>query len=211
MNTPEMIEMLTRDRTLAVVRADSIDDAGQLCSALMQGGITAVELTFTTPDLLTHVARAVDTVAEHGATVGVGTVLHADQARAAIDAGAQFLVTPGIRPEVAKIAAEAGVPFCMGAMSPTEVAMALDLGSAMIKIFPAGTMGPTYIKELLGPYPGARLLAAGGIKLGNAREFLEAGALAVCCGSAVAPGALVGAGEYDQIRQLATAFTSALR
>ena len=210
MNTPEMIEMLERDRAMAVVSARSIDDAAQLCAALAGGGITAVELTFTTPDLLTHVSRAVETAAEHGATIGVGTVLHADQARAAIDAGAQFLVTPGIRPEVAKVAAAAGVPFCLGAMSPTEVAMALDLGSTVVKIFPAGTLGPNYLRELLEPYPGARLLPSGGIDLANAGEFLAAGALAVCCGDSVVPPGLAASGDYARIRELAAAFTALL-
>ncbi len=211
MNTQDMIEMLTRDRTLAVVRAETIGDAGELCAALTQGGITAVELTFTIPDLLAHVARAVETAAQHGAAIGVGTVLHADQARAAIDAGAQFLVTPGIRPEVAKVAADAGVPFCLGAMSPTEVAMALDLGSSVVKIFPARTLGSRYLKDLQVPYPGVRLLPSGGINLANAREFLDAGALAVCCGTSVVPPALVAAGDYTGIRALAAEFTASLR
>ena len=95
MNTPEMIQMLHRDRTLAVVRAEAIADAAELCGALVAGGINTVELTFTTPDMLVHLARAAETAAIHGAVVGAGTVLHADQARAAIDAGAQFLVAPG--------------------------------------------------------------------------------------------------------------------
>lgn len=211
MNTPDMIEMLARDKALAVVRAESIPDSGELCAALVRGGISAVELTFTTPEVLTHVARAVETAAEHGAAIGVGTVLHADQARAAIDAGAQFLVTPGIRPEVARIAAEAGVPFCLGAMSPTEVAMALDLGSAVVKIFPAATLGARYLRDLQAPYPGIRLLPYGGINGQNAREFLDAGALAVCCGTSVVPPALVAAGHYGRIGELAAAFTALLR
>ena len=210
MNTPEMIQMLNRDKTLAVVRSEAITDAAELCGALVSGGINAVELTFTIPDMLTHLARAAETAQIHGALVGAGTVLHADQARAAIDAGARFIVAPGIRPDVAEVAARAGVPFCLGAMSPTEVAMALDLGSAMVKVFPAAILGSGYLTELQGPFPGVRLLPTGGITLANAKEFLEAGALAVCPESAVAPPALVAAGEHDAIAMLAAEFTGAL-
>ncbi|GAA1890208.1 bifunctional 4-hydroxy-2-oxoglutarate aldolase/2-dehydro-3-deoxy-phosphogluconate aldolase [Paeniglutamicibacter psychrophenolicus] len=210
MNTPEMIELLHRDKALAVVRAEAITDAAELCGALVAGGINAVEFTFTIPGMLTHLARAAETVETHGAIVGAGTVLHADQARAAIDAGARFIIAPGIRPEVAEVAVQAGIPFCLGAMTPTEVAMALDLGSAMVKIFPAATMGSRYLMDLQEPYPGVRLLPTGGITLANANEFLDAGALAVCVDSAVLPGALVAAGQYEAITGLASEFTAAL-
>ncbi|MBP2415059.1 2-dehydro-3-deoxyphosphogluconate aldolase/(4S)-4-hydroxy-2-oxoglutarate aldolase [Arthrobacter stackebrandtii] len=211
MNNTEFIARLEADRTIAVVRAPDIADAAELCRALVAGGISGVELTYTTPNLLKHVARAADTAAEHGAVVGVGTVLTADQAKAAIDAGAQFLVTPGIRPEVARVAADAGIPFSLGALTPTEVAMALDLGSAVVKIFPASAMGAAYLKDLQGPYSGIKLLPSGGINAANAQDFLAAGALAVCCGTAVVPPAVVAAGTWADITERAAAFTSILR
>ncbi|WP_104091923.1 bifunctional 4-hydroxy-2-oxoglutarate aldolase/2-dehydro-3-deoxy-phosphogluconate aldolase [Arthrobacter sp. GMC3] len=210
MNNQELIARLEADRTIAVVRAPEIADAAELCRSLVAGGITGVELTYTTPNLLAHVARAAATAADHGAIIGVGTVLTADQAKAAIDAGAQFLVTPGIRPEVAKVAADAGIPFALGALTPTEVAMALDLGSAVVKIFPASAMGPAYLKDLQGPYPGIKLLPSGGISAANAKDFLAAGAVAVCCGTAVVPPAVVAAGTWDEITARAAAFTSIL-
>lgn len=211
MNNSEFIARLEADRTIAVVRAPDIADAGELCRALVAGGIHGVELTYTTPNLLKHVARAAETAAEHGAVVGVGTVLDAEQARAAIDAGAQFLVTPGIRPEVAKVAADAGIPFSLGALTPSEVAMALDLGSAVVKIFPARALGPGYLKDLQGPFPGVKLLPSGGIDAANAGEYLAAGALAVCCGTAVVPPAVVAAGDWADISARAAAFTAILR
>lgn len=210
MTDEELLALFAADRALAVVRAPSIPDAAGLASALAQGGIRALELTFTTPDVLTHLRRAADTVPEHGAAVGVGTVLTADQARAAIDAGAQFLVTPGIRPEVAAVAAEAGVPFSLGALTPSEVAQALDLGSSVVKIFPARQVGPAYLKDLQGPYPGIKLLPSGGIDASNARAYLDAGALAVCCGTSVVAPAAVAAGEWEDIAARAAAFTAAL-
>jgi 2-dehydro-3-deoxyphosphogluconate aldolase/(4S)-4-hydroxy-2-oxoglutarate aldolase len=135
----------------------------------------------------------------------------AEQAKAAIDAGAQFLVTPGLRPEVAAVAAAAGIPFSLGAMTPTEVAQALDLGSAAVKIFPARQLGPAYLKDLQGPYPGIRLLPSGGIDASNAKSYLDAGAAAVCCGTSVVPPAAVASGDWTDISARAAAFTATLK
>lgn len=211
MTPEEFVEQLEADRTLAVVRAESIPDAAGLCLALADGGIRSVELTFTTPEVLNHVRRAAETAAQHGVAVGIGTVMTAEQAKAAIDAGAQFLVTPGLRPEVAAVAAAAGIPFSLGAMTPTEVAQALDLGSAVVKIFPARQLGPAYLKDLRGPYPGIRLLPSGGIDSSNAKSYLDAGAAAVCCGTSVVPPAAVASGNWADISARAAAFTATLK
>jgi len=208
--TLNLNQLLEADRTLAVVRAESISDASQLASALGRGGIRTLELTFTTPNVLEHIRRVVDTSAEHGVMVGVGTVLTAAQAESALDAGAQFLVTPGLRPEVAMVARERKVPFSLGALTPTEVAQAVDLGSEIVKIFPARHVGPGYLKDLLGPFPELKLLPSGGINEQNAAEFLKAGAVAVCCGTSVVPPSLVAEGGWDQITERAKKFTSSL-
>ena len=210
MNNSELERILAEDRTLAVVRAKAIPDAARLAEALAKGGIRTLELTFTTPDVTRHLRRAAETAGDHGAVVGVGTVMTAAQAREAIDAGAQFLVTPGLRPDVAAVAREAGVPISLGAMTPTEVATALDLGSEIVKIFPARQLGPQYLKDLQGPFPGIKLLPSGGVDAGNARGYLDAGALAVCFGTSVVPPAAVDAGDWDDITARAKAFVQAL-
>jgi 2-dehydro-3-deoxyphosphogluconate aldolase / (4S)-4-hydroxy-2-oxoglutarate aldolase len=204
---PAVLEALHDDRALTVVRADRIPDAAQLCRALAEGGIRTVELTFTTPGVLDHLAAAADVA---GVVLGVGTVLHADQARAAIDAGARFLVTPGLRPAVAEVAVGAGVPVMLGAFTPTEVATAVDLGAAAVKIFPAGRLGPKYLTDLRGPYPQVELLPSGGISADNAAAFLAAGATAVCAGTSVVPPATVAAGAWSEITQRARTFVAAL-
>ncbi|MDP5225791.1 MULTISPECIES: bifunctional 4-hydroxy-2-oxoglutarate aldolase/2-dehydro-3-deoxy-phosphogluconate aldolase [Arthrobacter] len=210
MNNAELEAILAADRTLAVVRAKAIPDAALLAGALAAGGIRTLELTFTTPHVTRHIRRVAETEGDHGAVVGVGTVLTADQARQAIDAGARFLVTPGLRAEVAAVAREAGVPITLGALTPTEVATALDLGSEIVKIFPARHVGPQYLKDLQGPYPGLKLLPSGGIDASNARSYLDAGALAVCCGTSVVPPAAVDAGAWDDITSRAKDFVRAL-
>jgi 2-dehydro-3-deoxyphosphogluconate aldolase / (4S)-4-hydroxy-2-oxoglutarate aldolase len=142
--------------------------------------------------------------------LGVGTVLTADEARAAIDAGARFLVTPGLRPAVAEVAVAAGVPVMLGAFTPTEVAVAVDLGSAAVKIFPAGRLGPKYLSDLRGPYPQVELLPSGGISADNAAAFLAAGATAVCAGTSVVPPAAVMRGHWTEITERARTFAAAL-
>lgn len=204
------LDVLRSDRVLSVVRAETIPDAADLCHAIAAGGIRTVELTFTTPGVLDHLRSCADTVSGAGITLGVGTVMTADQARAAIDAGARFLVTPGLRPKVAEVAVSRSVPVFLGALTPTEVAQAVDLGSAAVKIFPAGSMGPKYLSDLRGPYPDVELLPSGGINEGNARAYLEAGALAVCAGTGVVPPAHVAAGNWGEITGRARNFVAAL-
>ncbi|HEY2097185.1 MAG TPA: bifunctional 4-hydroxy-2-oxoglutarate aldolase/2-dehydro-3-deoxy-phosphogluconate aldolase [Pseudonocardia sp.] len=203
----DVLDVLRADRALTVVRADTIPDVVALCHALAEGGLRTVELTFTTPGVLDHLAKAARVP---GVLLGAGTVLTADQARGAIDAGAKFLVTPGLRAPVAEVAVAAGVPVFLGAFTPTEVAQALDLGSAAVKIFPAGRLGPGYLKDLRGPYPGVALLPSGGVSADNARAFLDAGALAVCAGTSVVPPAVVSAGNWSEITERARTFAAAL-
>ncbi|MDT7656339.1 MAG: 2-dehydro-3-deoxyphosphogluconate aldolase / (4S)-4-hydroxy-2-oxoglutarate aldolase [Pseudonocardiales bacterium] len=203
----DVLDVLRADRALTVVRADTIPDVVALCHALAEGGLRTVELTFTTPGVLEHLAKAARVP---GVLLGAGTVLTADQARGAIDAGAKFLVTPGLRAPVAEVAGAAGVPVFLGAFTPTEVAQALDLGSAAVKIFPAGRLGPGYLKDLRGPYPGVALLPSGGVSADNARAFLDAGALAVCAGTSVVPPAVVSAGNWSEISERARTFAAAL-
>ncbi len=156
----------------------------------------------TTPDVTTHLRRAV--AADTGCRIGVGTVLTAEQAERAVEAGAQYLVTPGLRPAVAA----APVPVLMGALTPTEVADALDLGAAAVKVFPARAFGPSYFRDLRGPFPDAPLVASGGIGTANAADFLTAGALAVCAGGEVVTPSLVAAADWPELTRRARAFVA---
>ena len=196
---------IAADRILAVVRAPRIPDPAQLCAALASGGIRAVEFTYTTPNLPDVLAAATASRAP-GQHIGAGTVVTADQARAAIDAGAEFLVTPAVRPEVAAVAERHGVPILLGALTPTEVLQAMDLGAAAVKIFPASAFGPRYLKDLHGPFPDVRLVPSGGVSSANARAFLDHGAFAVCCGTEVVPPATVAAAGHAEIARLAARF-----
>jgi 2-dehydro-3-deoxyphosphogluconate aldolase / (4S)-4-hydroxy-2-oxoglutarate aldolase len=197
---------ITEDRALTVVRAPEIPDPATLANTLARAGIRAVEFTFTTPGVLDHLRAA----SGSEAVLGMGTVLTADQARAAIDAGAEFLVTPGVRADVATVAAGSAVPLIMGAFTPTEVLAALDLGAAAVKIFPAGALGPGYFKDLRGPFPDVALIPSGGVNAGNAADFLARGAVAVSAGTDVVPPQLVTAGDWPEIAFRAAVFVNSL-
>jgi 2-dehydro-3-deoxyphosphogluconate aldolase / (4S)-4-hydroxy-2-oxoglutarate aldolase len=204
--TPSAMATIVADRALAVVRAPEIPDPVALANVLAKSGIRVVELTFTTPRVLDHLLAA--TTSE--AVLGVGTVLTADQARSAVDAGAKFLVTPGIRACVAKVASDSGIPVIMGALTPTEVLVALDLGAAAVKIFPASAFGPAYFKDLRGPFPDVALIPSGGVNAGNAADFLARGAVAVSAGTDVVPPQAVLSGDWSEITSRAASFVKSL-
>ncbi|HYP94362.1 MAG TPA: bifunctional 4-hydroxy-2-oxoglutarate aldolase/2-dehydro-3-deoxy-phosphogluconate aldolase [Mycobacterium sp.] len=204
--TPSAMAAIVADRALAVVRAPEIPDPVALANVLAKSGIRVVELTFTTPRVLDHLLAA--TTSE--AVLGVGTVLTADQARSAVDVGAKFLATPGIRACVAKVASDSGIPVIMGALTPTEVLVALDLGAAAVKIFPASAFGPAYFKDLRGPFPDVALIPSGGVNAGNAADFLARGAVAVSAGTDVVPPQAVLSGDWSEITSRAASFVKSL-
>ncbi len=201
------LDVIRADRVLTVVRAPRIPDPRALADALAGAGIRCVELTFTTPDIL-DALRAAD-ASEH-AVVGAGTVLTGEQAVAAIEHGARFLVTPGVRAEVAREAARHDIPVVMGAFTPSEVLTALDLGAAAVKIFPARALGPGYLKDLRGPFPDAVFIPSGGVNAGNAADFLANGAAAVTAGTDVVAPTDVAAGRWSEIASRAASFVRSM-
>jgi len=206
-----LIDTLRADRALTVVRAARIDDPPSLCAALTAGGIRAVEFTFTTPGVERVIAQAAASAREHGALVGAGTVRNRADAEAAIEAGAAFLVTPGIDQGVSDAAREASVPVLLGAFTPTEAMRALDLGAAAVKIFPASRLGAGYLRDLDGPFPGARWIPSGGLTALNAAEWTRAGALAATAGSSVVPAQDVEGEAWESITRKAREFGEAAR
>jgi 2-dehydro-3-deoxyphosphogluconate aldolase/(4S)-4-hydroxy-2-oxoglutarate aldolase len=207
--------VLAEQAVVAVVRAPQVPDVAALCEALRSGGIGVVELTFTTAGIEEDLAAAARYAASvDGVVVGAGTVTRPDQARAAIDAGASFLVTPGVgptTPEVARIATDAAVPLMLGAFTPSEVMVALDLGAEVVKVFPASLGGPRLIADLRGPFPDVPLVPSGGVTADNARAFLDAGAVAVSAGTGVVPPAAVAEGDWDRIEAAARDFRAHLQ
>ncbi|HEV2782609.1 MAG TPA: aldolase [Actinophytocola sp.] len=203
----DLLDELRSRRALCIVRAPEIPDPVGLAGALVEGGLPIIEFALTTPGALGLIERvsAVD-----GVLLGAGTVMSGQQARDSIAAGARFLLTPGIRLDVAAEAVRQNVPVVLGAMTPTEVATAVDAGSTAVKVFPAARLGPAYFKDLHGPYPGLPLVATGGLDAGNAAKFLAAGAVAVTAGSGVVSPALAAESRFAEIRQRAAEFVAAV-
>jgi 2-dehydro-3-deoxyphosphogluconate aldolase/(4S)-4-hydroxy-2-oxoglutarate aldolase len=204
-DSPELV--LASDRVAAVVRGRRVADPARLAAALAAEGVRCVEFTFTIPGVLDVIAAA---ASAEGAVVGAGTVLTADDARAAIEAGARFIVAPGLALDIVEPCRAAGIPFFLGALTPTEVMKAVAAGSAAVKLFPAGLGGPRYLKDLRGPYPQVSFVPSGGITPDNAPEFLAAGAIAVFAGSDLVPRSAVEDGDIAVIADRARSYRAAL-
>jgi 2-dehydro-3-deoxyphosphogluconate aldolase/(4S)-4-hydroxy-2-oxoglutarate aldolase len=167
---------------IPVVRASSPREARIAADAVCEGGIPIVEITMTVPGAV-DVIRELTKGGSSNILVGAGTVLNPEAARRCLDAGAQFLVSPGLNVQTIEFAAREGKLMMAGALTPTEVITAWDAGSDIVKVFPCGNVGGAkYIKALKGPFPHIPLVPTGGVNLNTAAEFIEAGAIALGIG-----------------------------
>jgi 2-dehydro-3-deoxyphosphogluconate aldolase/(4S)-4-hydroxy-2-oxoglutarate aldolase len=168
---------------VAVIRAGSTDGLVETIEALLAGGLRAIEITLTTPGAISIVRQLATRFSCEEILLGAGTVLEADEALAAIAAGAEYLVSPSVELEVIEQCQTAGVVSIPGAYTPTEIRSAVKAGADIVKVFPASIGGPAYIKDLAGPLPGIPLLPSGGVNFDTVGPFLAAGAFAVAVGS----------------------------
>jgi 2-dehydro-3-deoxyphosphogluconate aldolase / (4S)-4-hydroxy-2-oxoglutarate aldolase len=205
----QVLDGLTAGGIVPVIRAESADAAVKIVEALVAGGIRTLEITMTVPDAL----GAIRTVAERfgrDVLLGAGTVTSRVLAEGSIDAGAEFLVTPCVVPEVIAVARERGVAVLPGAMTPTEVFTAWSAGGDIIKIFPASSVGgASYLKALKGPFPQIQLCPTGGVNLQTIGDFVKAGASAVGVGGELVSKAAIDRGDFDEITRLASEYVKA--
>lgn len=180
-----LLDALTSVPLMAIVRLEDEARGVESACVLADAGVKVIEFSLSASVALDAIAETRNRLAGRPVLVGAGTVLDVDDAAAAGGAGAQFLVSPGLSREVAGHAGSAGLPYVPGAMTPTEVQTALGWGVGLVKLFPAATLGPRYVTDLLGPFPGAKLLATGGISAANAGAFIAAGAAAVAAAGAL--------------------------
>jgi len=203
----EILDRIKKEKVLALIRADGPESLTECAAALSKGGLNAIELTMTTPGALKLVAEVSRKMP--GILLGLGTVLDAETARAGIAAGAQFIVTPGVRPEVIGACNGLEVPILSGAFTPTEVALAAELGADVIKIFPAEFFGPAYIKSLRAVFPQLKFLPTGGVTPQTLPDFLKAGAFAAAAGSSLIDPSALKAGNWEAITARAAEFVAA--
>lgn len=213
-----VLEAIRSGGVVAVVRVDSEDEALGATRALLRGGVRAIEITFTVPDA----ARVIARVARESAAgnleapdgellLGAGTVTSAAQAHQALDAGAQYLISPCVVPEVIAVARERGAAMLPGALTPTEIFNAYQMGGDIIKVFPATRMGPSYIKDVRAPLPHIPLLPTGGVDAQNAGEWIKAGAVALGVGGKLVDRAAIKAGDWDVLTTRARELIAAVR
>ena len=195
---PPLSDRLTTSKVIAVLRASHVSALAPVCDVLAEEGILSLELTLTTPGLLDALADLVNRYADT-ADIGVGTVLSESAAQRAIESGARFLVTPTMNLPVIKLAVERQIAVFPGGLTPTELADGWDAGATAVKIFPAQTVGAGYLKHLRGPFPELQAVPSGGVDLDAAREWLDAGAVAVSIGGPLLGDALKG-GDLDTLR-----------
>jgi 2-dehydro-3-deoxyphosphogluconate aldolase / (4S)-4-hydroxy-2-oxoglutarate aldolase len=205
-----VLDAIAASKIVAIVRLERYDRAVEVARALLAGGISAVEFTLTGAGA-NEAIRACRTALGEAAQIGVGTVLRPEDAHSAIDAGAQFVVTPALRPLVIDACRAHGVPILCGALTPSEALAAHEAGAEMVKIFPARAFGPAYIKDLLAPLPFLKLVPTGGVSAENARAYLDAGAAAVGIGGNLVAADAVARGDWERISATARACRAAVQ
>ena len=182
MSRIETLQRLSDSPVISVIRMNDTSKLMKVIKALSDGGVKFLEITFTTPNAL-DVIKEVSKKVTSDFVVGAGTVLDPETARAAILAGAKFVVSPALNLETIKIAHRYDVMVTPGAFTPTEILTAWDYGADIVKVFPATALGPKYFKDIKGPFPHIRVLPTGGVSVDNAGEFIKAGAFAVAAGT----------------------------
>lgn len=210
-----MSKQATLDRiqdvgVLAVLRGPSPELTLKMVDALIKGGVIGIEITFTTPNAA-EVVKNLDETFGGQIVLGMGTLTRPEQVEEALGAGATFLVSPHTSPALGAEMAKSGVPVMMGALTPSEVVQAVELGSDVVKIFPGSLGGPSYMKALKGPFPQILMMPTGGVSESNLVDWFKAGAFAVGAGSNLCPKELAAAGEFDKITEIATDFMAAIQ
>jgi 2-dehydro-3-deoxyphosphogluconate aldolase/(4S)-4-hydroxy-2-oxoglutarate aldolase len=207
----DILNQLLAEKVIAIVRLDSGERLVRVAEALEAGGISAIEFTCSTPGALGMLEKASRHFGED-VLLGAGTVLDPETARAAILAGAEFIVTPAVDLETIALCRRYGRPVLAGAMTPTEMLAVWAAGADLVKVFPAGNLGgPDYIKAVLAPLPQLRLAPTGGVSAGNAAAYLKAGAAALAVGGSLVDKQAVADGDWAAITAEARRLVAAVR
>jgi 2-dehydro-3-deoxyphosphogluconate aldolase/(4S)-4-hydroxy-2-oxoglutarate aldolase len=194
------VAAIEAEGVVAVVRMEDPSSLHDLVEAIAEGGVKAIEITMTVPGALDQIASTSDRFGED-ILLGVGSVRDVGSARAAIEAGARFVVSPVFFPEIIETAHDLDVPAMPGCFTPTEIANAVRAGADVVKVFPADIVGMKFFKAVRAPMPELKLMPTGGVSLTNAGEWLAAGACAVGIGSALIQKDAIKAGDFDRLRQ----------
>jgi 2-dehydro-3-deoxyphosphogluconate aldolase/(4S)-4-hydroxy-2-oxoglutarate aldolase len=205
-----VVSRIKAERAVAVIRTDSIERALAAANAVIAGGFRIIEITFSFREASNAIAKLADSN-EGDLLLGAGTILTCDQVHEAVEAGARFLVSPCVLPEVIEAAHELQVAIIPGAFTPTEIYTAYSLRADIVKIFPAIKFGPEYLKAVRGPLPQIPIIPTSGVDASNVAEWFRAGAVAVGAVSSVLDPELIRNGDWDEITRRASEFIAAVR
>lgn len=194
---------------VAVVRAESSEQAIKIADACIKGGVVAIEITFTVPGAAAVIKDLVATYKNGEIIVGAGTVLDSETARVAILAGAQYVVSPSFNLETVKLCNRYQVPIMAGCMTIKETVEAMEAGTDIIKLFPGESLGASFVKALKGPLPQAPVMPTGGVSIDNVQDWIKAGCVAVGVGGNLTAGAKTG--DYESITVLGRQFIEKVR
>jgi len=209
MTKEKIISGLLKPGVVAIIRADNSEQLIEASRALIAGGVSGIEITMTTPNALQVIA---DVCREFGDKVlaGVGSILDAKTAEAAVSAGAEYVITPVLKPDVIAFCNRIDKPIFSGSYTPTEAQTAYELGADFIKIFPADGLGPKYIQAIRGPLPHLNIVPTGGVDVNTTGDFIKAGCVAVAAGSSLVSKDILKNKDWAKLTDLAAQFIAAV-
>jgi len=210
MNKVDVLEKVKDLGLLAVIRGPSAELTVKMVEALVAGGVLGIEITYSTPNA-EDVVRTLSKMLGNGIVLGMGTLTKPEQALSAKEAGANFIVSPVCEANLVKSMVESGLLTMAGALTPTEVLHAYNLGADVIKIFPGSLGGPAYLKALKGPFPYIPMMPTGGVSAYNVAEWFSTGVVAVGAGSELCPPQLAKEGKFDEITKRAAEFVQVVK
>ena len=209
MTKDQIIDGLLTPGVVAIIRADNSEQLIDASRALIDGGVSGIEITMTTPNALKVIAD-MRRVFGDKVLAGVGSILDVKTAEAAVEAGAEYVITPVLKPNVIAFCNRVGKPVFSGSYTPTEAQTAFELGADFIKIFPADGLGPAYIRAIRGPLPHLRIVPTGGVDVNTAGDFIKAGCVAVAAGSTLVSKDILKNKDWAKLTDLAGQFIAAV-
>lgn len=210
MSKQKYLQIIEDSGIIAVIRLSDVAKLEKIIGALASGGIKALEITMTTPnavEIIQDLAKKLD----DEFILGAGTVLDAETAETVIRAGAKFIVSPIMEPDVIKMTQKYDMVSIPGAFSPTEIVSAWNYGADIVKIFPATALGPGFFKDIRGPLPHIKLTPTGGVSLDNAAQFIQAGASCIGVGTSLLNKKMIAEENWDGLSRLAADFIKQVR
>jgi len=205
----KVLRRITESGLVAIIRTDSASQAPKIVEACAQGGVTAIEITFTVPGAAAVLEEIAKRYPAEQMALGAGSVLDPETARIAILAGAQFVVSPCLSTATARLCNRYQIPYLPGAGTIREIVEAIECGADIVKVFPGETLGPAFVKAARAPLPQASLMPTGGVSIENAAEWIRAGSVALGVGGNLTAGAKTG--DFKSITDLARRFIAAIR